>query len=152
MTMTDRYAPRHALPDPYDREDLYRDIPTKRLIAWVFDVVMIGVITLALSFASIFTLPLLLPLFLIISFFYRWWALAARSATPGMRFTSIEILSRDGYKLDGTTAFLHTAGYTFSVVTFPVQLVSIVLMLMTARKQGLTDLVLGTAAVNRRVG
>ena len=31
-------------------------------------------------------------------------------------------------------------------------LISIVMMLMTEKKQGLTDMILGTAAINRSVG
>jgi hypothetical protein len=38
------------------------------------------------------------------------------------------------------------------MAAFPLQFVSIGLMLMTERKQGLTDHVLGTAAVNRAAG
>ena len=63
----------------------------------------------------------------------------------------IEFRDRDGQPFDGGTAFLHTAGYTFSVVTVPLQLISIVMMITTERRQGLTDIILGTAAVNRRV-
>ena len=91
------------------------------------------------------------PLIAVVGFLYRWGTIAARSATPGMRMMAIEFRDRDGQRFDGGTAFLHTAGYTFSVVTVPLQLISIVMMLLTARRQGLTDIILGTAAVNNRV-
>lgn len=46
-------------------------------------------------------------------------------------------------------AALHTLGYTISVsMVFP-QAIPIILMLTPARSQGLTDIVLGTTALNR---
>ena len=52
-------------------------------------------------------------------------------------------------RLDAATALLHTAGYATCVALFPAQLVSVALMLVTPRRQGLVDLVLGTAALRR---
>jgi len=86
---------------------------------------------------------------LVIGFFYRWFTIANRSATWGMRMMSIELRDAAGHRLDSGTAFWHTAGYTFSVVTAPLQLVSIVMMALTARGQGLSDTVLGTVMLNR---
>ena len=97
-------------------------------------------------FTALFFLPLLYG---IVSFLYRWSSLAARSATPGMRIMAIELRTLAGDRLDGATAFFHTAGYFFSVVTFPLQLISIAMMLFTPRRQGLSDTILGTAAINR---
>ncbi len=140
-----------GLPDPEYGEAFYRDVPVKRLIAWVIDAVLIGLVTglvvILTAFIGAFFLPVLV---LTVSFLYRWWALSARSATPGMRLVSIEFRTGDGHRFDGGAAFLHTLGYTLSVMIFPLQLVSIVLMLISARRQGLTDHVLNTAAVNLR--
>ena len=97
-------------------------------------------------FTALFYFPLL---FMTVGFLYRVVGLARLSATPGMWLTAIQIRDRDGARLDLTGALLHTAGYTLSVMMFPLQLVSIALMLLTPRRQGLTDLVLGTAAINR---
>ena len=153
MDMTQSYAPRPSgLPDPEYHAEFYADIPAKRLLAWIIDTCLIAALAFLLTFLG-FLIPLLfLPLlFAVVGFLYRWSTIASRSATPGMRIMAIELLNRDGRPFDGATAFLHTAGYTFSVVTVPLQLISIVMMLMTARRQGLTDTILGTAAVNRRV-
>ncbi|MCG6883540.1 MAG: RDD family protein [Silicimonas sp.] len=152
--MTRSYRPRPSgLPDPDYHAEFYRDVPAKRLIAWGIDVILISAIVVVLTFLG-FLIPLFfLPfLYFCVSFLYRWSSLASRSATPGMRFAAIELRDRGGQPLDGGTAFLHTAGYAFSVVTFPLQLVSMAMMLMTLRRQGLTDTVLGTAAINRRAG
>ncbi|MEL7459845.1 MAG: RDD family protein [Pseudomonadota bacterium] len=139
-----------ALPEPQTHPEFYADTVSKRFFAWVIDVLLISVVTMVIvpftAFTALFFLPLL---YAAISFLYRWWSLAARSATPGMRLTSIELRTADGSRLDTVTAFLHTAGYFVSIAIVPLQLVSIVLMLMSGRRQGLTDHVLSTAAINR---
>ena len=140
---------RTGLPDPDTHPEFYDDVPVKRLMAWVVDVGMIAVATAAISVFTLFLAPLFLPLFLVVGFLYRWMTISGGSATLGMRLMAIELRGADGERLDGLTAFLHVAGYTVSVITFPLQLISIVLILTTARKQGLTDMVLGTAAINR---
>ncbi len=154
MDMTRPYSRRTSgLPDPEYHAEFYADVPSKRFLAWIIDVILISMITALLTLLGVLIPLLFLPfLFAAVSFLYRWSTIAGRSATPGMRFMAIELRDRDGQPLDGGTAFLHTAGYAISVMTFPLQLISIVMMLMTARRQGLTDTILGTAAVNRRVG
>ena len=148
--MTTAYPISRGLPDPIYEADIYRDVPTKRLFAWVIDVALIAAMVMVLTLFSFLTALFFLPLlWAIVSFLYRWSTLAGGSATLGMRFMAIEIRQGDGSPLDGQSALLHTAGYFVSVVTFPLQLISIAMMLGTARKQGLTDAVLGTAAVNR---
>ena len=58
-------------------------------------------------------------------------------------------LARYGERFDFATAFLHTLGYTLSIGTLLVQIVSVFLMFTSSRGQGLTDHVLGTVAINR---
>ena len=151
MTMTQTYHRPSGLPDPDYQAEFYTDVPAKRLIAWVLDTLLISLIVGAAVLLG-FLLPLyFLPfLYFCVSFTYRWLTIAARSATPGMRFMAIELRNREGHRLDAGQAFLHTAGYAISVITVPLQLISIVMMLLTPRRQGLTDTVLGTAAINRR--
>ena len=142
-----------TLPDPDYNADLYRDVPVKRLVAWFVDLLLITLLTAVFVPLTLFTAFFFLPLlFLIVSFFYRWLTISSRSATPGMRFAAIELRGEHGGHLDGSEAFLHTAGYHVSMAIFPLQLVSIVLMLISDRKQGLTDHLLGTVALNRSAG
>jgi uncharacterized RDD family membrane protein YckC len=148
MTMTDA---RWGLPDPEVSPELYADVPLKRLVAWIVDFVVIAVLTAIVVPFTFFTGLFFLPvLFLFLGFLYRWATIATGSATWGMRLAAIEFRDASGARLDSGTAFLHTLGYTVSVSVFPLQLVSIVLMLISDRRQGLTDHVLGTAALNRR--
>jgi len=138
------------LPDPDRHAEFYADVPTKRAIAWVIDTVLIALITLVLVPLTAFTaLFYLVFLFFTVSFLYRLLGLARKSATLGMRLMSIEFRDNRGQSFNLPTAFLHTLGYSVSMGFMPLQLVSIVLMLTTARGQGLTDHVLGTVAMNR---
>ncbi|MEL6643872.1 MAG: RDD family protein [Pseudomonadota bacterium] len=147
MTMSDTYP---GLPDPERASEFYDGVPTKRLVAWIVDVVIIGILTALIVPFTAFTALLFLPfLYMVISFLYRWVTLARGSATWGMRFMSIELRNRMGERFDGGTAALHTLGYMLSVAIFPAQLVSVALMLISSRRQGLTDHFLGTAAVNK---
>jgi uncharacterized RDD family membrane protein YckC len=148
MTMSDT---RFGLPDPALSPELYADVPMKRLFAWMVDFVVIAVMTAIVVPFTFFTGLFFLPvLFLFVGFLYRWATISTRSATWGMRLAAIELRDAQGTRFDSVTAFLHTLGYTVSVSIFPLQLVSIVLMLVSDRRQGLTDHVLGTAALNRR--
>lgn len=139
------------LPDPISQPEFYESVAIKRLAAWLVDSVLtITLVLIALpftAFTGVFFLPVM---YLVLGFAYRVATIAGGSATFGMRLMAMELRQSDGQRLDLPAAFLHTMGYTISV-SFPVlQVVSIVLMLTTARGQGLTDHALGTAALNRR--
>ena len=139
-----------TLPDPDHQAEFYADVPIKRALAWVVDAILIAIVTMVVVpftlFLSLFFLP---ALSLTISFLYRTISLARHSATPGMRLMAIEFRDRTGARFDLGTAFLHTLGYTLTISTLLPQLLSMGLMLTTARGQGLTDLVLGTVAINK---
>lgn len=149
MTVTDSLP---GLPDPATSPEFYDGVILKRGFAWVVDAILIGLLTALVVpftlFAGLFFLPVL---YMVLGFLYRWVSLARGSATPGMRLTAIEVRDRFGMPLDSGAALLHTTGYTLSVLVFPMQLVSIALMLISERGQGLTDHVLGTTALNRVV-
>jgi len=139
------------IPDPLSQPDFYADVPAKRLIAWVADTVLVALICLLILPFTAFTGILFFPaLMLVVGFAYRVVTLARGSATWGMRLTAIEFRTLSGARFDLTLAFLHTLGFTVSCAFFPLQVVSIVLMLTTARGQGLSDHLLGTVALNRR--
>ncbi len=143
-------APMDGLPNPMSQGELYADVPTKRFFAWIIDVVLIAILTALVTPFTFFTALFFLPvLYAVLSFLYRWVTLSTGSATWGMRMVALEMRQSDGRPFTSGTAFLHTAGYVFSVITFPLQLISIACMLVSARKQGLSDMVLGTAAINR---
>jgi uncharacterized RDD family membrane protein YckC len=141
-----------GLPDADHEPEFYEGVPTKRFVAWVVDVILILVLTLLTlpltAFLGLFVFPLF---YFLVGFLYRWVSLTRWSATPGMLFAAIGLRDRDGAPLDEVAAFLHTSGYAASVAVFPVQMLSVALMLITPRRQGLSDIVLGTAALRRYI-
>jgi uncharacterized RDD family membrane protein YckC len=143
------YAPT-ALPDPHQHAEFYDGVTVKRGLAWIVDVFLVSLITGLIVLLTLFTGLLILPvIFLGVDFLYRWVSLARKSATPGMRLVGILFLDRFGQRLDAGTALLHTIGYYVSGLTLLVQVVSIGLMFISSRGQGLTDHILGTVAINR---
>ena len=139
------------LADPITQPQFYRDVAGKRLLAWIVDTIVIGLICLViLPFTAFLALFFFLGLYAVVGFMYRTITLATGSATWGMRLMAIEIRDASGQRLDLGQAFLHTLGYTVSWAVAPLQLISIVLMATSNRGQGLTDIVMGSAALNRR--
>ncbi len=138
-------------PDPFDQPEFYDGILAKRFFAWVVDSILIVALCLLVlpftAFTGVFFFPALI---LVIGFLYRLATLAGGSATWGMRLVGMEL--RDGRDLpfDGGIAFMHTLGYSVSVAVAPLQLISVVFMITSARRQGLTDMLLGTVPLNRR--
>ncbi|WP_127900568.1 RDD family protein [Solirhodobacter olei] len=145
-----RADPYDRLPDPEFQAEFYRDVPMKRAFAWVVDTILIVLLTaIVVPFTAFIALFFLPALFLVLNFLYRWVTISTRSATWGMRLAAIEFRRLDGAPFDPMTAFLHTLGYTISCAMVLPQLASIGAMLVTARGQGLSDLILGTVAINR---
>ncbi len=141
------------LPDPQRQSEFYDSVTVKRGIAWVLDTVIIAAFTLVVSFFFAITIIgiLFIPLLTFaIGFVYRWWTIGSGSATWGMRTMSIELRDAYGRRLTNGQAFWHTIGFTLSVIIFPLQIVSVIMMFVSERGQGLTDHFLGTVALNRR--
>jgi len=139
-----------ALPDPEYQSEFYAGVPLKRGVAWVVDTLLTLILTAMIvpftAFTALFFLPVL---FGVVNLLYRWVSLTTGSATPGMRLVAIELRRADGHLLDSGTAFLHTLGYAVSAAFVLPQLVSIAMMLLSPRGQGLSDTVLGTVAMNK---
>jgi len=147
MTMHDTWA----LPDPDTQPEFYADVPAKRLVAFVVDTLVILVLSLLVvpftAFTGLFFFPVLMA---VIGFAYRVVTIARGSATWGMRLVAIEFRAADGRRFDLGLAFAHTLGLTISFALPLLQVASVVLMLTRPRGEGLSDLVLGTVALNRR--
>jgi uncharacterized RDD family membrane protein YckC len=141
-----------GLPDPLTKPQFYTGVLAKRAAAWVFDVVLVGILCVIIVPFTVFTALLFFPfLMLVVGFIYRWFTIASKSSTWGMRLMGIELRDHDGLRLDSQSALMHTAGYSFSMAMAPLQLVSVLMMLLSDRKQGLTDHLLGTTAINKPV-
>ena len=139
------------IPDPETQPAFYADVPLKRFLAWLVDsVVVLAFCVLILPFTAFTGLFFLPFLFLSIGLIYRTATIAKGSATWGMRLMAIEFRTASGFRFDAFMAFWHSLGFTFSCAVPLIQIASILLMLVGPRKQGLTDLLLGSVAVNRR--
>lgn len=139
-----------GLPDPDTKPEFYADVTAKRFVAWIIDTAFIFLLCLLIlpftAFTAIFFFAFL---YLVVGFVYRTLTLANRSATPGMRLMAITIRNHDASPLNLPMAALHTLGYTVSTSLILLQVVSIILMISHPRGQSLTDLLLGTAAINQ---
>ncbi len=141
-----------SLPDPDYQAEFYAFTVPKRLVAWVIDsslIVVLSLITVLLTaFVGLIIWPLL---YLVIGFVYRAATLTSSSATLGMRFAGIELRDLTGRRLDSQKAIMHSAGFTFSMAIPVLQVISIIMMLTNPKGQGLSDALLGTVMLNRRV-
>ncbi|WP_370230831.1 RDD family protein [Cognatishimia sp.] len=138
------------LPDPETQPAFYADVPPKRFLAWIIDTVLIAILCALVlpftAFTGIFFFPFLM---LVVGFIYRVLTLAGGSATWGMRLVGLEFRAQTGERFDLGAAILHTLGYSISWAVPLLQFVSIILMLVSRRKQGLTDHFMGSVAINR---
>ncbi|MEP1767562.1 MAG: RDD family protein [Sulfitobacter sp.] len=138
-------------PDPEMQPQFYDGVPAKRLLAFFVDTLIILALTLVVlpftAFIGLFFLPFL---YMVLGFAYRVATLARSSGTWGMQLMAIELRTHDDKRLDLPMAFCHTAGFAISLAIPILQLISVVMMLGSQRRQGLTDSILGTVALNRR--
>ncbi len=139
------------LPDPDSQPEFYQSVATKRFVAWLFDIAFISLLcTVAILFTAGLGLFFLALIYAVISFVYRVVTISNGSATLGMRFMGIELRDAFGERMDTGKAVAHTAGYFVSMAFPLLQLISVVMMLTSARCQGLTDTFLGTVMINQR--
>ena len=140
--------------DPTVRPERYEGVRTRRVFAFLIDatVTLFLMVTAYVVFGvfGVFTfglLWLLLPaVWPVVAIVYSVLTLGGpNSATPGMRFTGIEMRTMRGERMYYGLALLHVLGFWISVAI----LTPLVLLvaLFTERKQLLHDLVLGTVAV-----
>jgi uncharacterized RDD family membrane protein YckC len=139
------------LPDPFEAPEFYDGVLPKRFLAWIVDVVLVHGATFVLGILTLTLAWWLWPLVaLTLGFVYRLGTLGGgRSATWGMRLMGIELRDLRGDRFDLPSAALHTIGY-YATLSFALPaLASAAAMAITDRRQGLTDLVMGSAAINR---
>lgn len=139
-----------ALPDPELQVEFYADVPAKRLVAWVIDTIITVALTAVIVLLSAFTALFILPLvFFAVAFVYRSVTIARHGATPGMQLLAIGLRTSSGDIPTPVEAMIHTFLFlVFSAMILP-QILSIAMILMTARRQSPGDMLLGMAMLNR---
>ncbi len=139
-----------GLPDPVLDAQFYSGVPLKRLIAWIIDTAIIFALWMALVIGTFGTFIFLMFFgLLVVSFAYRAFMLDRYSATLGMMVVGIELRNGHGDKLDRSQAVLHVLLFLGLMVLFLINIISMIVMLVNDRGQGLHDMVLGTTAINR---
>lgn len=158
MTAETHYSPepRTATLDPAVRPELFDGVRTRRIFAFLVDASVIFFLMLLATFVvavlGLFTFglgwllfPLIWPF---VAILYTMFTLGGpHSATPGMRFTGIEMRTWDDAPMYPILALVHAIGFWLSV-TILTPLVLLV-SLFSRRKRLLHDMLLGTLVIRR---
>lgn len=154
--MTQDYASRPYLPDPSTAPELFEEILTRRVVAYLIDLVLIGGITIGLSVIALilglftFGLSLLSLAFVVpaaVVIYYAFTLGSPRRATVGMQVMDIVLTPTRGQPLDGWMAIFHAALFWLTFwISWPV---TILFALFTPRRQMIHDLIMGTLMVRR---
>lgn len=154
--MTQDFAARPALPDPASAPALFEGLLTRRVIAYFIDVVLMGIIVLAVGLVGgilgFFTLGLawaslvlLVPGAIVL--YYAVTLGSPRRATVGMQMMDLVLTPTRGQVLDGWVAVVHALIFWVTIwICWPVTLA---FALFTPRRQMIHDLLLGALMVRR---
>jgi len=142
-----------APPDPLDDPEFYDGVIWRRSIAYLLDVVLIGIAGLCLwillGLLSVLTFGLLLPLKIVVlvclPIAYHTYFIGRSGATPGMRLFDVELRSWTGARPNFVQACLQTVLFyvTVTLTTWLILLVA----LFNDRCRTLHDFLAGTVAV-----
>ncbi len=139
-----------SLPDPELQPEFYKDVPVKRTLAWVVDLLVTLALTLVGVVATFFIGAFFLPvLFATITVAYRTVMLARYGATLGMMMTALSWRGLDGNLPDTATAFYYSVVNALQWVVIPLQIGSIAMILLTPYRQGLNDILFRTTMLHR---
>jgi uncharacterized RDD family membrane protein YckC len=154
MHQTDTARP--ALPDPATAPELFEGVLTRRVVAFIIDLVVMGAMILAFSLVGLilgfltFGLGWVALVFVIpatIVLYYGATLGSPRRATMGMQMMDIVLTPTRGQPLDGWMAIIHAAVFWLTTwISWPL---SLLFALFTPRRQMIHDLVTGTLMVRR---
>jgi uncharacterized RDD family membrane protein YckC len=157
QTMYHNAEPRRPeLPDPATWPELFEGVLTRRVMAYIIDLVImsiaasvlviIGLIAGFLTFGLAWlVLPFAIPL-LILAYYAMTLGSPAR-ATLGMQAMDIVLTPARGRPLDGWRILIHPIVFWITVwVAWPL---SLIIALVTPRREMVQDLVTGTLMIRR---
>lgn len=141
-----------TLPDPAHQPEFYADIPWQRSAAWLIDLVItLGLTLVALVATALLTIFILPLLYGAVSIAYRTVTLSRYGATFGMMVMAIKWRHLNGARPNAATALIYSVAHTAMWTMFPLQIASIVMIVLSPYRQGLHDQVLGTTMLHRMV-
>ncbi len=139
-----------TLPNPELQPEFYRDVPLKRVLAWGVDMIVTLALTLVGLVLTLFISAFFFPvLFATVSIGYRTVMLARYGATLGMMLTALKWRHVDGRAPDAMMALGYSAMHAGMWTVFPLQIASMVMILISPYRQGLHDFMLGTTMLHR---
>lgn len=154
--MNQTQTARPVLPDPSTAPELFDGVLTRRAIAFVIDLAIMGMLMLMFGFVGLiagfltFGLAWLALVFLVpatVLFYYGVTLGSPSRATLGMRMMDLVLTPTRGQPLDGWMAIVHAGVFWITVwISWPV---SLLFALFTPRRQMIHDLVTGTLMVRR---
>ncbi|MGV8855693.1 MAG: RDD family protein [Devosia sp.] len=154
MNQTETFAP--TLPDPRTAPDLFEGLLTRRVFAFVIDLIVIGLMIMAFSFVGLIAgfltfglgwlaLTIVVPASLVL--YYGATLGSPRRATLGMQAMDIVLTPTRGQPLDGWMAIIHAG--VFWITTWISWPLSLLFALFTPRRQMIHDLITGTLMLRR---
>jgi len=155
----DLYGWRGTPPDPLAHPELYDGLIWRRLVAYVFDCIAIGVVVLAgwvgLTFLGILSFGLLLPLVPValglLPLLYHALQVGGRQhATLGMRLLDLQVRTWDGELPDFWQGFLMAALF-YATLAFTGSLIMLVVC-FNDRRRTVHDYLSGVVVVRRSLG
>ena len=145
-----------ALPDPATAPELFDGVLTRRVFAFIIDLMILGVIVVAFSLVGLVAgfltfglawgaLVLVIPASIVL--YYAATLGSPKRATIGMQMMDIVLTPTRGQPLDGWMAVIHAAIFWVTVwISWPL---SLLIALFTPRRQMLHDLIVGGLMVRR---
>ena len=147
---------RKHLPDPATAPELFEGILSRRVFAYITDVVLIGAMVVLVSvFGGVigfFTLglgwlALVVVIPLVILGYYAATLGSPRRATLGMQYMDLVLTPTRGPPLDGWRILIHPL--VFWITAWFAWPISLLVALLTPRREMLHDMVTGTLMVRR---
>ena len=144
------------LPDPATAPELFEGVLTRRVIAFFIDMVIIFVVTMVIATVGLvlgfFTLglgwvalPVIIPLAILT--YYAATLGSPMRATVGMNLMDLVLTPTRGAPLDGWKILIHPLVFWITVgLAWPI---SLVVALLTPRREMVHDLIAGTLMVRR---
>jgi uncharacterized RDD family membrane protein YckC len=144
-----------AAPDPLDHPELYEGVVLRRLLAYLVDFVLSGILLAAVlilgKIAGLVTFGLLAPVAALIVLltpfaYFVWFTGGRRAATPGMRLFDLKLVRWDGGSPDYVQAGVRAALFAVTVPT--TSFLVLIVMVLNERRRALHDILSGTVVIN----
>lgn len=144
------------LPDPATAPELFEGVLTRRAVAFIIDMAIIGllatliaIVGLVLGFLTLglgwLALPIVIPLAIL--GYYAATLGSPMRATVGMRLMDLVLTPTRGPPLDGWKILIHPLVFWITVwIAWPI---SLLVALLTPRREMVQDLIAGTLMLRR---